>query len=219
MEKERQIPLPLSYRTAFDREDFWVAPCNQAVLTWLDAYPNWPHHMLLLLGPASSGKTHLASVFTKHIYRAKDLGVEDVLFLPDACAVEDIDEVGVDETTLFHLYNYTAEKNRKVLLTARSMPFWKLTDLKTRMSTIPPVKIGLPDDVLIMSIILKGLSERQLDIESDVIDYVLKHIERSFSAIGQFVQTAQMLSLAQKRRITIPLAKEALSLMQDEKLV
>ena len=219
MEKERQIPLPLSYRKAYNREDFWISPCNQSVLTWFDAYPNWPHHMLLILGAPASGKTHLASVFTKHIYRAKDLTSEDALFLPQACAVEDIDEVGVDETMLFHLYNYTAEKNKKVLLTARTMPFWKLPDLKTRMSTIPTVKIGLPDDTLIMSLILKGLAERQLDIESDVIDYVLKHIERSFLAVDQFIQTIQLLSLAEKRRITVPLAKEALALMQQEKLV
>ncbi len=213
MDKNKQIPLPLSYRKAYDREDFLVAPCNQDAIVWLDAYPNWPHHMLLLLGAPACGKTHLASVFTQNMYRAKDLSFEDIPYLPEKCAVEDIDEVGVDETTLFHLYNYTAEKGKKVLLTARAMPVWKLPDLKTRMSTIPSVKIGKPDDMVIMSLILKGLAERQLDIESDVIDYVLKHIERSFYAIDQFITAVQHLSLAQKRRVTIPLAKEALSLM------
>lgn len=219
MDKNAQIPLPLTYRNAYQREDFLVAPCNQNAITWLDSYPNWPHSMLLLLGAPASGKTHLASVFTKDLYRAKDLTFEDIPYLPAPCAIEDIDEVGVDETTLFHLYNYTAESNKKVLLTARSMPLWKLPDLKTRMSTIPTVKIGLPNDMVIISLILKGLSERELNIESGVIDYVLKRIERSFWAIQQFVETAQSLSLATRRSVTIPLAKEALELIAKQKLV
>jgi len=77
----------------------------------------------------------------------------------------------------------------------------------------------LPDDKTIMLLILKEITERQLDIESDVIDYVLKHIERSFEYVLSFVRTVQMLSLAQKRKITIPLAKEALNLISEEKLL
>jgi len=219
MSKNGQLPLSLTYPSQYQQSDFINAPCYQEVVQWLNLYPNWYHHALLILGPASCGKTHLTRIFTKHIYRAKDLTFEDIMYMPELSAVEDIDEVGVDETTLFHLYNFTAEKNKKVLLTARAMPFWKLPDLKSRMAIVPVAKVGLPDDKTIMLLILKEITERQLDIESDVIDYVLKHIERSFEYVLSFVRTVQMLSLAQKRKITIPLAKEALNLISEEKLL
>ena len=48
---------------------------------------------------------------------------------------------------------------------------------------------------------------------------ILKHMERSFPAIQDFINHICVLSLAQKRKITIPLAKEALSLLQQEKLI
>ncbi len=214
-----QIPLPLSYRTAYAREDFLVADCNKDAVKWLDSYPNWPYPMLLILGPQASGKTHLSSVFTQNIFKAKDLTVENASFFPAVFALEDIDDRGVDEEALFHLYNETVRKGSFMLLTAKAMPLWHLPDLKTRMNTIPIVRIGMPDDTVIMSLILKGLAERQLDIESDVIDYILKHIERSFASVNRFIELAQSFSLAQRRAITVPLAKQVLEQMSREQLL
>ena len=219
MTKSTQMALPLSYPAPYYREDFLMADCYEEVFRWLNLYPNWYHHMFLILGPTGCGKTHIAKMFTQHIYRAKDLTFDDIIYMPDLCTVEDIDGVGVNETLLFHLYNYTAEKNRKVLMTARAMPLWKLPDLKSRMNIVPTAKIAVPDDKMIMMLILKELSERQLDIESGVIEYILKHIERSFPAIQDFINHISLLSLAQKRKITIPLAKEALSLLRQENLI
>ena len=219
MSKTAQMALPLSYPAPYYKEDFLMAECYEDVFRWLNLYPNWYHPIFLILGPAGSGKTHIAKMFTQHIYRAKDLSFDDIIYMPDLCAVEDIDEVGVNETLLFHLYNYTAQKDRKVLMTARAMPLWKLPDLKSRMNIVPNAKITVPDDKIIMMLILKELSERQLDIESEVIEYILKYIERSFPAIQSFINHICQLSLAQKRKITIPLAKEALSLIEQEKLL
>ena len=219
MAKNSQMALPLSYPSPYYKEDFLMAECYREVFRWLNLYPNWYHHMFLILGDAGSGKTHIAKMFTPHIYKAKDLTFDDIIYMPSLCAVEDIDETGVNETLLFHLYNYTAEKNRKVLMTARAMPLWKLPDLKSRMNIVPTGKISLPDDKTLMMLILKELSERQLDIDSDVIEYVLKHTERSFPAVQSFISNITLLSLAQKHKITIPLAKEALFLSNQEKLV
>ena len=219
MSPNTQLPLPLSYKTDYTKEDFLMADCYTEVMRWLSIYPNWYHHIFLILGSAGSGKTHIAKMFTPHIYKAKDLTFEDIIYMPNLCAVEDIDEVGVDEKLLFHLYNYTAEKNKKVLMTARAMPLWKLPDLKSRMNIVPVGKITQPDDKMMMMLILKEITERQLDIDSGVIEFVLKHTERSFPAIQSFIENILKLSLAQKRKITIPLAKEALIFTKQEKLI
>ena len=219
MKYAKQMPLPLLYEQANTREDFFVADCNKDAVKWIDSFPNWPSSMLLILGPASSGKTHLAHIFTSNIYSAKRLNYEDVHLMPQKFAIEDIDEAGVDEEVLFHLYNDAIQQSKNILFTAKAMPFWHLNDLKTRMNTVPTVHIGLPDDAMMMSLILKGLSERQLDIQSGVMDYILTHIERSFSAAFRFVELAQDLSLAQQHPITVPLAKQVLEQMKQEYLL
>ncbi|MGN1091165.1 MAG: hypothetical protein ACI4RJ_01555 [Alphaproteobacteria bacterium] len=219
MKYAKQMPLPLLYEQANTREDFFVADCNKDAVKWIDSFPNWPSSMLLILGPASSGKTHLAHIFTSNIYSAKRLNYEDVHLMPQKFAIEDIDEAGVDEEVLFHLYNDAIQQSKNILFTAKAMPFWRLNDLKTRMNTVPTVHIGLPDDAMMMSLILKGLSERQLDIQSGVMDYILTHIERSFSAAFRFVELAQDLSLAQQHPITVPLAKQVLEQMKQEYLL
>ena len=219
MFQKTQLPLPLSYNTPYHKEDFLMAPCYQDVVQWLNRYPDWYHHMFLILGPEGCGKTHITKIFTPHVYRAKDLTFDDIMYMPPLCAVEDIDETAVDETLLFHLYNYTAEKNRKVLLTARAMPLWKLPDLKSRMNIVPSATIGQPDDKTIMMLILKELTDRNFDIDGDVIEYVIKNIERSFPSVQRFIETICSLSLAQKRKITIPLAKEAISQTKKERLI
>lgn len=219
MKDVQQMPLPLLYHAGNARADFFVSECNKEAIDWIDSSANWPCPMLLLLGPASSGKTHLAHIFTANIYQANNLTYDDVHLMPDVFALEDIDAAGVNEELLFHIFNEAVARNKKVLFTAKAMPLWHLNDLKTRMNTIPCVHIGLPDDTVLMSLILKGLTERQLDIESDVMDYILKHIERSFVAAGRFTELAQSLSLAQKRPITIPFAKQVLEQMQQERLL
>ena len=219
MKYAKQMPLPLLYEQANTREDFFVADCNKDAVKWIDSFPNWPSSMLLILGPTSSGKTHLAHIFTSNIYSAKRLNYEDVHLMPQKFAIEDIDEAGVDEEVLFHLYNDAIQQSKNILFTAKAMPFWRLNDLKTRMNTVPTVHIGLPDDAMMMSLILKGLSERQLDIQSGVMDYILTHIERSFSAAFRFVELAQDLSLAQQHPITVPLAKQVLEQMKQEYLL
>ncbi len=216
---DTQIPLPLTYKPANHREDFFVAPCNQDAVRWLEQVDQWPSNMTLLLGAPASGKSHLASVFSEDIFSAKDLTVDKVPFYPMRFALEDIDYPYLDEQALFHLYNYATQKGQKILLTARAVPFFKLPDLKTRISTVPVVRIGLPDDTLLMSLIYKGLAERQLDIQPDVLEYISKHIERSFAAVDTFVQKAQMMSLAERRKVTIPLSRAVLEQMQSERLL
>lgn len=219
MKYAKQIPLPLLYQKANTREDFFVCDCNKDAIRWIDSFPNWPSSMLLIFGPASSGKTHLANIFTSNIYSARNLTYDDIHLLPQKFAIEDIDDTGVNEEVLFHIYNDAIQQSKNILFTAKAMPFWHLNDLKTRMNTIPTVHIGLPDDMMMMSLILKGLSERQLDIHSDVMDYILKHIERSFAAAFRFVELAQNMSLAQKHPITVPLAKQVIEQMQQEYLL
>ncbi len=212
-----QIPISLSYRPAFNREDFLVTSCNKEAVVWIDSYPNWGFHCIIIQGGQGSGKTHLASVFSDQIFQAYHLTIDDIPNLPDKFVLEDIDCI-TDERILFHLFNDTKEKGKMFLMTTRKIPVWSLPDLKSRLSSIPIIPITAPDDVLIMSILYKSFKDRQIQIDTKVLSYLLRHIERSFYTIQRIVMLADNLSLTQKRRLTIPLIKEAMTQLEEEKL-
>ena len=61
--KAEQIPLDLGFRHAFGRADFHIGQSNRDAVAWIDRWPDWPAPVLVLQGPAASGKSHLAAVW------------------------------------------------------------------------------------------------------------------------------------------------------------
>lgn len=224
-----QIPLDFIGRTALGREDFLLGPGNQSAVAWIDRWPDWPAPLLVISGPAASGKTHLAAVWREktgaEIIRPEMLlsrSAEDISRAGDKIILDGLDpwlgsaEV---ETTLFHLYNIFKEENRSFLVTTRMTPSqadFAVADLASRMRAAPVALIQPPDDVLLASVLIKLFSDRQLSIGNEVIQYILPRMERSFSAARDIVATADRMALAQKRRVSVPLMREVLAMMGSD---
>lgn len=209
----QQLSLPLPYRKAFDLEDFLLAPCNQEAVAWLDSYPRWPGHALMICGPKGCGKTHLAHIFSETIIEAADL---TDTYLPEHVSkivIENIEKTA-DEKALFHLFNWTKEKGIGVLMTARSAPDFHLPDLVSRMSLVPKTAILPPDDALMYVVLSKAFAERFIFVPPAVLEYAVKQVERSFPAVHALIEAADTLSLSEGRRITIPLMKQALQTLK-----
>ena len=215
----RQIPLSFDHRAALDAEDFIVAGPNKAAVAWLDRWPDWPGRALAIFGPAGSGKSHLAHVW-RHRSRAglsdgaalTTAGVVDVVGPLHRLVVEDADR-GVDEAALFHLINLVREEGGFLLLTGRQAPArWpvELPDLRSRLAAMPVVELLEPEDRLIAAVLAKQFDDRQLRVADDVVDYLIPRMERSFAAIASVVAALDRLSLAERRNITVPLARRVL---------
>lgn len=219
---ETQLPLDLGQREAFGREDFLIAPCNEAVIAWLDRWPDWPGHGLIVHGPAGCGKTHLAHVFKAvsgaRLLKGRNLSEETGSYeAARHVIVEDVDK-GVDEAALLHLYNATVERGGSILVTAAGAPgAWRigLPDLRSRLNALGSVEVGLPDDTLLAAVLVKLLADRQLKVGNDVVMYLVRHMERSFQAARRTVGELDEASLAVRREITIPLARQILGRHQN----
>jgi chromosomal replication initiation ATPase DnaA len=211
-EIQGQLILDLALRPAMGREDFLVAPPNEAAVAQIDRWPDWGHHAVVLIGPEGCGKSHLAEVFANRS-RAKwqsAAGLDEVA-VPDlletgACIIEDIGvNSGLNETALFHLLNLAREQHGHILLTARTAPrTWKiqLNDLATRLAAAPLVRIDGPDDVLLRGLLVKLFTDRQLGIDEAVISYMLKNMERSAASARWIVAEIDNAALKNKAEVT-----------------
>ncbi len=221
-----QLVLNFEHRAALAGEDFLVTPSNQEAVTWIDRWPDWPSIVLIIQGPKGCGKSHLAQVFLAHA-NAKNISEADLMEKEppallegvSACMLDDIDKAfeGNDkrnlEEALLHLYNTAREYDTSVMMTASSPPSrWpiSLPDLSSRLKTSTVAQIGLPDDELLAAVLVKQFGDRQLTVDADVVAFVQARIERSFGALGQFVEATDRLAMSEKRRITVPLARRVL---------
>lgn len=214
-----QLVLHLGHRTAMSAEDFLVADSNAEAVAWVDRWPDWPAPALAIVGPAGSGKTHLAQVWRARsgaaILPASALGRADPVQVLGGrlhCVVERPDQ-GVHELALLHLYNVMKEREGTLLLTAEEPPArWNISlpDLRSRLSAAPAVVIRPPDDLLMAAVIAKLFDDRQLVVPQEVLDYLLPRIERSFAAARAVVEALDRAALADRRRITVALARDVL---------
>lgn len=219
-----QIPFDLGHRNALGRDDFLIAPSNQDAVAWIDLWPEWPAPTLILYGPKSSGKTHLAAVWGERSGAAcikpenlNDETIRDIAKATRHVVLEDCDGLIGDvngEKGLFHLYNLFKEEGRSILITLLEPPVrrsFALPDLASRLRASPCVAIREPDDVLLSAILVKLFNDRQLRVGDDVIRYILAHMERSFEAASRIVDLADKKALTEKKAVTMMLLKELLN--------
>ncbi|UXN72847.1 hypothetical protein N8D56_17140 [Devosia sp. A8/3-2] len=58
-----QLAFELSHTPAHGEGDFLVGEGNATAHGRIPAYPHWSEPLTLLIGPAASGKSHLARIF------------------------------------------------------------------------------------------------------------------------------------------------------------
>ena len=228
MPNHKQIPLDLGSRHAFGRSDFHIGASNQDAVGWIDRWPDWCAPILILQGAAASGKSHLAAVWQENsnaaIIKPEMLthkSAQELFELGGALLLDGLDPWLGDiksETTLFHLYNMLKEEQKTMMITMRmamAQSNFIIPDLASRFRAAPSVSIHAPDDMLLVSVLIKLFSDRQLSVNNDVISYLLSRMERSFVAAREVVETADHMALSEKRGISVPLMRKVLAQMQD----
>ncbi|MGL9731551.1 MAG: chorismate synthase [Wolbachia sp.] len=185
-----QLNLFNNNQADYSRQNFIILDENKHVYHSVIDDLSWK--CLILFGPQSSGKTHLAHIW-QSMNNAIFINVNNFISEirhSNAFILEDIQNVQ-DEAMLLHCYNYMKENNKRLLITSSTSPNklnFKLKDLSSRILSIISVKIPSASEELLRIMLMKRFSDKQLKIDLKVIDYILARVERSFYSISEIIE-------------------------------
>ena len=230
MEKQliKQLALPLSFRNVKNHSNFILNKVNEVALSLIDEFKdikkfkkkfNFP--VLILYGPSGSGKTHLAHIY-KEITDAKFIKKFSNINLNEAKSgksfiFDDFDKVEcLNENLFFHFFNEILLNLGSLLIITSKSPNemkFSLSDLESRIRSCISTKIELPDDGFLFSILVKELSDKKIFLNDKLCLYIIKRIKRNYKSISHFAETLDVISLEEKKKITLKQIKEVLSII------
>lgn len=223
-----QLAFDLAAVPSLRREDFLVAPSNALAFRAVGDWRSWPGGKLALIGPAGSGKTHLAALWASEA-EARILAGADLAGLAAAgtaladlaavgrVAVEDAGAIAGDhgaERALLHLHNLVLAGGGRLLLTGDQPPArWEvqLPDLASRLAATPTAALERPDDALLSAVLVKLFADCQLAVPPALIPWLVARMERSLAAARRLVARLDARALAEGRPVTRTLAAALLA--------
>ena len=193
---------------------------HRETAAWIEQWPTWAAHGLIVTGSAGSGKTHAMKVWLAKS-GGKLISSPELLSTPIAdwkgsVAIDDADALAGDaraEEQLFHLHNQVQATHGFFLLTmtrGAGLAGFVLPDLRSRLLALPSTLLNPPDDALLEALIVKQFRDRQIDLDFDVVSYLAARVTRDAASIRATVENLDHASLAQGRKITIALARAVL---------
>ena len=213
-----QLIFNFPFTTNYFEEDFFVSSSNFEAYKLIETWPKWPSRNINIYGPSGCGKSHLANILKKKInsffINASDISNNSLALIKlKECLIIDNYENNIEENLLYTIINQTHQSNQYVIINSDqpiSALEIKLEDLKSRLNSFSKITIDLPTDDLIKVVLTKNFSDKQIQIDNKMIDFILKHINRSYEDIFNFIKKIDELSLSTGKSININLIKKVL---------
>ncbi|MDQ1153750.1 chromosomal replication initiator DnaA [Brevundimonas sp. SORGH_AS_0993] len=210
-----QLRLPLE-RPVADAA-FVVSDSNAEAVRTLAAWPDGAGAVMALHGPAGTGKSRLAALWAERVgalpLHGGEAALIDPLELEGRLVLLDCADEADDET-LFHLINLAHAAGGALLLVARAAPRdWivGLPDLRSRLNAVRAVTLAAPDDAVLSAILRARFAERSITPSDDLIDYLVRRLDRSAEAAARLVARLDALH----RPVTRALAREVLEKLDE----
>ena len=218
MKNLNQLLLNFKHKQNFNYNDFYVSKSNYYAFQLIEKWPKWEKNILNIYGEKFSGKTHLSKIFLDKNKGIKvcEKDINDEVFKK----LKLYENIVIDnyynkskEKLMYSIFNLVDQDNKYLIINSInpiSEFSFKLNDLESRAKNCLFAKIDYPEDELMFAIILKSFSDRQIQIDKKLIDFIIKRIDRSYGKIADFIYKVDELSLKKKKAININIIKEIL---------
>ena len=215
-----QLVFKFPFKTKYFEQDFYVSSNNFSAYQLIESWPNWPGKWLNIFGPMGSGKTHLSKILEKKIKRVmiidetkiNDKVIQNLNRVD--CLIIDGFSNKIEENLLYSILNQTKQLNNFMLINSKS-PLkkfeFKLPDLRSRINSFNFIGIDLPTDDLLKVIISKSFSDKQINLNPKITEYIIKNVERSYEKMFKFLSDLDKMSLSSGKSININLIKKVLN--------
>ena len=215
-----QLIFKFPFSKKYYEQDFFVSNNNFSAYKLIESWPNWPGKWLNIFGTSGSGKTHLAKILEKKISKIKIIDAKkiDNKIIQDLdnydCLIIDSFNNNIDEKLFYTILNHSKQLENFILINSitslRNFNF-QLKDLKSRINSFLFFGIELPTDELLKVIITKTLSDKQININPKISDYIINNVDRSYEKMFKFLKEIDEMSLSTGKSININLIKKVLN--------
>ena len=218
--KMDQLIFKFPFVKKYNKQDFFVSNNNFSAYKLVESWPKWPGKWLNIFGTSGSGKTHLAKILEQKI---KKINLIEAQYINDTiiqdlnnfdCLIIDSFNYNIDENLFYSILNQSKQLENYILINSvvsiNSGEF-KLKDLKSRVNSFVYMGIELPTDDLLKVIISKTLSDKQININPKISDYIINNVDRSYEKMIKFLKEVDELSLSTGKSININLIKKVLN--------
>ncbi len=215
-----QLTFKFPFKKKYYEKDFYVSNNNFSAYKLIESWPNWPGKWLNVFGDTGSGKTHLSKILEKKIESIKileaknitDLDVQNLKQLQ--CLIIDNYEENIDEKLFYSILNQSKQFENFILINSKESLKEKthdLKDLQSRINSFIFIGIELPTDDLLKVIISKSFSDKQINLNPKISDYIIRNVERSYEKMFKFLKDVDELSLSTGKSININLIKKVIN--------
>ena len=215
-----QLILKFPFSKKYYEQDFFVSSNNFSAYRLIESWPTWPGKWLNIFGSSGSGKTHLSKILEQKIDKIKLIDAKNI----NDEIIQDLNnlkfliienyENNISEKLLYSILNQSKQLENYILINSispvKNINF-KLDDLKSRIDSFLYIGIELPTDDLLKVIISKTLSDKQININPKISDFIIKNVERSYEKMFKFLKDVDELSLSTGKSININLIKKVLN--------
>ncbi|MDC0598735.1 DnaA regulatory inactivator Hda [Gammaproteobacteria bacterium] len=223
MTKPSQLPFDFSLQNEFTFDNFVIAEPNTEVIIQLQTSTELPEQFYFIWGPEGAGKSHLFQALCQSTQNAvyvplkkfaeygSDIlnGLENM----DLVCLDDIEVILSNkewEETLFQFFNDIREKGNKLFISALSPPrkvSTNLPDLASRLSWGVVYQLHELNDEDKISAVQLRAKNRGIPLNEEVLNYILLRSPRSMGSLVAVLDKLDQLSLAEKRKVTIPFVR------------
>ena len=215
-----QLIFKFPFKKKYYEQDFYVSSNNFNAYKLIENWPNWPGKCLNVFGASGSGKTHLSKILQKKIKKTKlidaknlnDQIIEELNNLE--CLIIDRYDHNIEEKLFYSIFNQSKQLDNFILINSiQSLKKYsfKLKDLQSRINSLVYIGIDLPTDELLQVIISKSFSDKQINLNPKISQFIINNVDRSYDKMFKFLKEIDDLSLSSGKPININLIKKVLN--------